>query len=58
MSVIPEMYKYLTERTCHDNNQRNRGAGQFECAEIIRPGGRSGQKEPRQTAVAGCVRNG
>jgi hypothetical protein len=57
MSVIPKMYRYLTERRCHDTNQRNRGAGQFGYAEIIRPGGHAGQKRPRQKAVAGCVWN-
>ena len=55
MSVIPKMYRYLTERTCHAINQRNRGAGQFGYAEVIRPGGRADQKRPRQKAVAGCV---
>jgi hypothetical protein len=57
MSVIPKMYRYLTERTYHDTNQRNRGAGQFGCAEVIRPGGHAGQKRPRQKAVARCVGN-
>jgi hypothetical protein len=55
MSVIPKMCVYLAQRRSHGVNQRNRAAGQFECAEIIRPGGQAGQERPRQKAITGCV---